>query len=292
VRAQYATAQPWACLTENGTARYAFVAVDGIPPEFAFENKTPEQIQSADCQVTAAGSMSIVHCPSDKVSEFTAEKESGSAVTFAVFPKSLATQAWLVNTKEGKRLAFSEVTLLKQSDGIAASSVGNNVLSLAVYPALHTAPQYQGTAISTVTPPHHNMSAYTLTLPEVEPFVHAKVADRKTLTLSSDKSALPEGIDDAILEIDYTGDVGLAFINGQLVDDHFYFGQPWRIGLRRFLSQLAEDGMYISFRAIDKDAPFLADLPTSAIPDFSKEHEVLRINQVRVLPEYRALLNF
>jgi hypothetical protein len=204
----------------------------------------------------------------------------------------LALQAWLIDSKQGKRLVFSESTILNKPGGIEACNIGNNTLSLAVYPALPQAPHVPGAALTEATPPHPSLSAYSLTLPEVEPFVHAKVADRKTLTLSCDKSSLPEGINDVFLEIDYTGDVGMAFINGQLVDDHFYFGQPWRIGLKRFLTRLAEDGMYISLRPLQKDAPFLSDLPASAVPDFSKQHEVLRINQVRVLPEYRTLLSF
>jgi beta-galactosidase len=292
VRVRYATAQPLACLTESGTPRYAFVAVDGINPEFAFEAKTPAEIQTQDCQIASAKSMQIVHCPGDKISEFTIQDEKGQPVTFAVFPKSLALQAWRVDTKEGKRLVFSESTILNRPDDIDICSTGNNSLSLAVYPTLRQAPQYQGASLSDASSPHRSISAYSLVLPEVEPFVHAKVADRKTLTLSSDKSSLPDGINDVFLDIDYTGDVGLAFINGELVDDHFYFGQPWRIGLKRFLARLAEDGMYISFRPIYKDAPFLPDLSVSAVPDFSKQREVLQLNQIRVLPEYRALLSF
>ena len=136
------------------------------------------------------------------------------------------------------------------------------------------------------------MSAYSLTLPEVEPFVHAKVVDRRTLTLSTDGPALPENVNDVFLDIDYQGDVGMAFINGSLVDDEFYFGQPWRIGLKRFLPRVAEDGMYISFRPISKDAPFLADLPPAAVPDFADQHEILRINRVKVFPEYKASISF
>ena len=55
--------------------------------------------------------------------------------------------------------------------------------------------------------------------------------------------------------------------------------------------KLAESGMYLSFRPINQDAPFLSDLPPRAVPDFSKEREVLRINHVHVTPEYKALLN-
>ncbi|HEY2827876.1 MAG TPA: beta-galactosidase [Pirellulales bacterium] len=292
VRLKYATAQPVACLTADGAPHYIFAAVDGIDPEFAFNSKLSPQIQSKDCQIATDKSLSIVHCQADKVSEFTVADQQGKSVTFAVFPKSLALNAWMVDTAEGKRMVLSESTVLNHADGIEACRIGSSEISLAVYPSLKSAPKYNGTALAESQSPHRSLSAYNLKLLEVEPFVHAKVNDRKTLTLSSNQPSLPDGINDVFLDIDYTGDVGLAFINGQLVDDHFYSGRPWRIGLKRFLSRVAEDGMYISLRPIYKDAPFLADLPPSAVPDFSKEHEVLRINQVRVLPEYRAVLSF
>jgi hypothetical protein len=291
VHVKYATAQPLACLTADADPCYTFVAVDGINPEFAFDAQFAGRIHSKDCQIISDGPVSLVRCPDDKISEFTVENEKGQTVCFAVFPKALALQAWLVDSKEGKRLVFSESTVLNKPEGIEVCSIGNSTLSLAFYPALRQPPQVQGAVLAEAASPHPSMSAYTFTLPEVEPFVHAKVADRKTLTLSSDKSSLPDGINDVFLEIDYTGDVGLAFINGQLVDDQFYFGQPWRIGLKRFLTRLAEEGMYISFRPLYKDAPFLPDLPASAIPDFSKQREVLQINRVRVLPEYKAFFS-
>ncbi|HZZ27655.1 MAG TPA: beta-galactosidase [Pirellulales bacterium] len=293
VRVRYATAQPLATLAENGKSCFAFAAVEGIPPEFAFQSKLLTHFKSDDCQAVAIGNnLSVVRCAPDKISEFTVDNDQGQPVTFVVFPKSMALHAWRIATKTGRRLAFSEATLLERPEGVEVSSIGNNAVSLAVYPALPAAPKYDGTALSVASAPHRSMSAYTWSFPEVEPFIHAKVADRKTLTLSSDKAALPEGINDVFLDIDYVGDTGLAFINGELVDDGFYFGQPWRIGLRRFLSRLAADGMYFSFRPIDKNAPFLADLPTSAVPNFANQNQVLQIKQVRVLPEYHGLLEF
>ncbi len=292
VRAKYATAQPFARLTEKNGVRYAFVAVDGIRPEFALESVPAAQIQSADCEITSEQSTTMVRCPTDKISEFTVKNDAGQSITFVLFPKQLALHAWRLQTPSGEHLLFSDSTVLQQSGGAELSNIGNNIFSFSVYPAIAEAPKSQAAALAEIPAPHPSMSAYTLTLPSAEPFVHAKVADRKTLTLSSDQSSLPEHINDVFLDIDYTGDVGLAFIDGQLVDDHFYFGQPWRIGLKRFLPRLAEDGMYISFRPMRKDAPFLPDLPAAAVPDFSAASEVLHINQVRVLPEYKMTLSF
>lgn len=292
LRLRYATAQPMARLNVEGSPHYAFVAVDGIEPEFAFDSAAAKQIQSKDCRITTGNSLSIVRCPANTVSQFVVENDRGQPITFAVFPKSLAVHAWRVDTSHGNRLIFSDATILPSSGGVDAYGVGNPNISLAVYPALAEPPRREGAAIAAADAPHSSMSAYTIAQPEAEPFVHAKVVDRRTVTLSADTSALPNNIDDVFVEIDYVGDVGLAFIGGELVDDHFYFGQPWRIGLKRFMTQVANNGMYLSFRPVQKDAPFLSDLPANALPDFAGEREVLRINQVRVRPEYHVSLSF
>src|SRR5262249_44045780 len=156
-----------------------------------------------------------------------------------VLPKSIALRAWMTDTNEGRHLLFSDATVLAKSAGLELQSHDDNKIVFSVYPALRKPPQHNNQPLEEASPPHRSMSAYRLTLPEIEPFVHAKVADRKTLTLKTEKISLPMDINDVFLEIDYTGDVGMAFIKGQLVDDHFYFGQPWRIGLKRFLPRLA-----------------------------------------------------
>jgi beta-galactosidase len=292
IQVKYATAQPFVCLTSDKHPRYAFVTVDGIKPEFAFDAKSARNFQSKDCQLTNSQSLAIVSCPIDAVSEFTIENDLGQPVTFAIFPKSMAKHAWLVNAKDQKHLLFSDSTILSNSEGFEAYSVGTNTFTFTTYPALSDTPRHQTTLLSQASAPHSSMSAYTISFPDAEPFVHAKIVDRRTLTLSTDKPTLPKDINNVFLDIDYTGDVGLAFINGELVDDHLYFGKPWRMGLKRFLCRLAEEGMYISFRPLLKDASFLADLPPAAVPDFSSEPKVLRINRVRVLPEYTTSVSF
>jgi hypothetical protein len=289
VRVRYATAQPLCRLSVGKNSCYAFISLDGIEPEFALDGKTARNVKG-DCRVTSDANVCHIHCDGDGVKEFTIDAGTDARTTFVVLPKSLALRAWLVDTSEGKRLLFSDATVLAKAGGLELHSHDDNKFLLSVYPALHKPPERAGKPLEEAPAPHPSMSAYRMTLPEIEPFVHAKLADRKTLTLKTEKTALPEGINDVFLEIDYTADVGMAFIKGELVDDHFYFGQPWRIGLKRFLPKLAEDEMYISFRPIAKDAPFIADLPAAAVPDFSKQNDVLRINHVRVAPEYRVEL--
>ena len=55
---------------------------------------------------------------------------------------------------------------------------------------------------------------------------------------------------DLILSIDYIGDTGAAFINGEMVADNFYHGSPWRIGLKRYAEAISERWYLFLFATI------------------------------------------
>jgi hypothetical protein len=99
-------------------------------------------------------------------------------------------------------------------------------------------------------------------------------------------------VQEYFLQINYVGDVAMAFINNSMVLDHFYYGAPWTIALKRFESRMAEKGMDFYFRPLMKDAPYLKDLPQSALRDWNNKKSVLSIDSVNVLPEYRTQIIF
>jgi hypothetical protein len=49
--------------------------------------------------------------------------------------------------------------------------------------------------------------------------------------------------------------------------------------------------MTFYFRPLQKNAPFLRDLPKEAVPDFS-DGSVVEIRDVEVVPEYRLSVTF
>jgi hypothetical protein len=46
---------------------------------------------------------------------------------------------------------------------------------------------------------------------------------------------------DVMLQINYTGDIGQAFIDGDMIADNFWNGAVWEIGLREFAERLADN---------------------------------------------------
>ncbi len=108
---------------------------------------------------------------------------------------------------------------------------------------------------------------------------------------SSNSKLSNSQIHEYFLRINYIGDVAMAFMKDQLVQDAFYDGDPWTIGLKRYAEDLKTNPMTFYFRPLKADAPFLGDLRKSAIPDFSKG-AVVDIKNVEVIPEYKFNIKF
>jgi hypothetical protein len=100
-----------------------------------------------------------------------------------------------------------------------------------------------------------------------------------------------EQVQEYFLQVNYMGDVAMAFMKGQLVQDEFYHGEPWTIGLKRYYDYLKNDPLTFYFRPLQPNAPFLRDLPKQAVPDF-KNDAVVDIKEVKVIPEYRLNIKF
>lgn len=70
------------------------------------------------------------------------------------------------------------------------------------------------------------------------------------------------------------------------MQDEFYHGEPWTIGLKRYYEDLKTDPLTFYFRPLNANAPFLRDLPKEAVPDF-KNGPVVDIKDAQVIPEYK-----
>jgi hypothetical protein len=61
-------------------------------------------------------------------------------------------------------------------------------------------------------------------------------------------------IKDVILQIDYTGDIGRAFIDGDMIADNFWNGAVWEIGLREFVERLVNNPLILYITPIKEGA--------------------------------------
>ena len=192
-----------------------------------------------------------------------------------------------------KSLVFSDAVVLPNGNGFELLSIGLNSFDMYVYPKSPTVPK---TGLGKLAKIDGNaaFSSWRVTLPSFEFAAKTKEISSRKITVALPPS-MPAGVSDIYLTVNYTGDTGMDFINGELVADNFYNGLPWQIGLRKFLTSAAKPKeMVFYFRPMQKNATYLMDLQPypQYIPDFGKANSFLKINSISFTPQYKTTIIF
>ncbi|SDJ98298.1 Glycosyl hydrolases family 35 [Catalinimonas alkaloidigena] len=275
-----ATVQPLTILRPEGQAHYVFFSHEGLPPELVFAGSP--SVKTENCRATTQNGSVTVRGPADEIFRFQLEGKN-----FLVLPRALALQAW---KSHDEHLLFSESTLLEQDTGWQLLSLGTPLAQVLVYPTVKTPVQVTGATLENMRSPSKLLSAFQLRFREITPDVHVEQVTPNKYTLSAPSGW--QGLHDVFLQIHYTGDRAMAFVNGQLVADHFYYGPPWEMGLRRFKAPLQQQDMTLFFHPIRKEYAYLTDLSEAALPDFSEATSVLEIKKIDFVPEYAAFFHW
>lgn len=252
---KYATAQLLLKLDDRGTDHYFFFVPEGIQPEFVFDKTT---VAGKHCYTPEAGLKST----------FTVKTSGGKRFKVTTLTREQALNACKV---DGKLLITSSM-VLPEAGRVRLLNMGDPMFRYVEYPSAK------------------GFKVQMKEVPSVQPeYTFRKVGSRRLAVRFSGKE-YPQ-VNDYFLRLDYTGDVAMAFLKGELVLDHFYYGAPWQISLKRFQQELTDEELSFYIRPLRKNAPFLSDLPGEAVPDFSKG-SVVRIDSVQVVPQYVTTLSW
>lgn len=252
---KYATAQLLLKLDDKGMTHYFFFVPEGIHPEFMFD------------KATVAGKYRYTPEAGLK-STFTVKTAGGKRFKVTTLTREQALDACKV---DGKLLLTSSM-VLPEEKGVRLLNMGDPVFHYVMYPSAK------------------GFKEQTAEVPAVQPeYTSRKVGSRRLAVRFSGKD-YPQ-VNDYFLRLNYVGDVAMAFLKGELVLDHFYYGAPWQISLKRFQQELAHEELSFYIRPLRKNAPFLSDLPQEAVPDFSKG-AVVRVDSVQIVPQYVTTLQW
>lgn len=252
---KYATAQLLLKLDDKGMEHYFFFVPEGTHPEFMFD------------KATVAGKYRYAPEAGLK-STFTVKTAGGKRFKVTTLTREQALNACKV---DGKLLLTSSMVLPGEK-GVRLLNMGNPVFRYVMYPSAR------------------GFKEQTAEVPAVQPeYTSRKVGSRRLAVRFSGKD-YPQ-VNDYFLQLNYVGDVAMAFLKGKLVLDHFYYGAPWQISLKRFQQELANEELSFYIRPLRKNAPFLSDLPKEAVPDFSKG-AVVRVDSVQIVPQYVTTLHY
>jgi beta-galactosidase len=99
-------------------------------------------------------------------------------------------------------------------------------------------------------------------------------------------------ISDVWLEIDYQGDVARLSDAGRLIDDNFWNGSPWTIGLKESLPSWHSAENILDLRILPLPKTYPMYLEKSDELRFDTSGGADSVTRVELLPQYQLLLQF
>ncbi len=290
---KYATVQPLTFFENNHQLYYVFIANEGIPVELSFLNQNLSSVETNHLFIKALDNQQqvIYQLQGSLPAQLKLKSTSGKEIHILVIDRPMARQAYLGKFKGNSYLVISNALVLAENNSFTLLSRGSGKIQLAFYPSLLAKITPNVGECQLIPDKQDLFSQYMIQLPDatIKPDVK-NVADNKIAVALPQK--MPEFINDYFLNVDYEGDVAMAFIDGKLVADHFYYGQSWEIGLKRFIDNLQKPEMVLYFRPLYPDASFYQDFSPEKIPSFVNQKQYLKIHSISFEPEYKVLVTF
>ncbi|SFG44453.1 Glycosyl hydrolases family 35 [Duganella sp. CF458] len=310
-RLQYATVQPIARLErgQEGSV-YVFAAQDGIAPEFVLDGvsrscvKAPRgRLADAEAGVLVDGIQPGLHAA------LRLDCAGKRPVTVLVLSQQQARQMAIGQLQGARRLVISDSQAHFANGRLVLRAAGKPAFRAAVFPALPL-PLKGSTALKDggkdglfqiveATLPEQSLSVSSRELRAAQPVPPIKIGGNARAAIQPDAEVFgnsaawqlslgptrPKGVDAALLEIDFTGDVARLFDGTRMVDDWYYNGQRWQFGLHN-LPASEHAALTLTVLPLRADAPIY--LPKEHRPAFNGRAQLAELRGVKLTPVYRV----
>jgi beta-galactosidase len=300
---RYATAQLFKRVQVGSQTWFFFFAIPGVAPEFAFSGSPSITTTGAPVQVLGSGGLLRLR-PSGA-----AELQLPGKIHLVLLPQQLAESIWRVSNPSV--LLRSDAAVYSDGNHWTLDAEGRNVFDFATFgipqkisanakveslppdflftryraavPAVTLAPQVlevhdAGPRLpSTLGPAFAWRKDRVPVAPEEEEFAKAAAW---SITVPTPPSTLA----DALLTVHYTGDVARLYRGSTLVDDNFWNGIPFQVGLDE-IGQAAPTTF--TLRILPLRADYSLYLQDPGMLNFAGKSQVATLNSVKVIPVYR-----
>lgn len=289
IKLRYATAQPLVRLDAGAQGIvHVFAPTPGVAAEFAFDDGVKTLASTGAQSLTIGQSegrpVSVLLLSAEEVQQLNVLELAGQRrLVFS------AQQAWVADGRLQLRglatapLQAAVFPALPKPRAAGLNVTQDGLLQRLSLPADTAAPVLKATA----TRPAGNAPRLMkggLANATVQPIPEAFAAAAAwSLTLPQQ---LPAGLEDVLLEIDFVGDIGRLFDGTRMLDDWYYNGQRWQIGLRQF-SLKPGATLDLSVLPLRADAPVYID--AAHRPTFAAgQTQVATLRGARLLPIRRV----
>jgi hypothetical protein len=303
----------------GGPSTYVFFATPGVEATLAIDAKTIASVDGPFGTREDQNGLAIIHgLKPDTNCSAVIKGADGKSVRVLILTREQAMQSWKVTFGDKQYLLMSQARLVPDETGITLLSDEPKSLAFESFPLLPVTDassdtflfsySSKGPGIFVGQPAHNLPSAKTipLTVHQLKPptrprdvklGVHNKplppddadfdaTAGVWQITVPPDALDPPDGINEVYLKIDYVGDAARAYIGDKLIDDDFYYGKPWEIGLKRFAPDVLTKGITLKIVPLRSDNPIY--IQPEVRPKFGPDGQAIELRGITAEVQYSA----
>jgi len=305
---EYSTAQLLCKLDDPNT--YVFFAWPGISPEFSFVPAEGSSIEAAHAHVAKEGGRVYVDAIEPGAGATIQIHGAGGKTTqIIVLTRAQALNTWKAYVGGRERLFLSTGELYFEQGRVHVLGTDASSLTVRVFPKLDRSfPGFTKAPADGVFDAYAahvqliSPAADVLKLSDAAPSAPVKMGTEVAMAPTDAEFAnaarwmirVPHiasaGVSETFLHIEYEGDVARLYSGDNLFADSFNNGAAWEIGLSQIPSQDLARGLELKILPLRKDAPIY--LPAGSRPAFPPSGDALKLKDVRVVPQYDAVMDF
>jgi hypothetical protein len=320
---RYSTAQLFTRLENSGTDTVYFEALPGIAPEFAFDAATVRTVKHSSGEtVTDSGALYVTGIQPGVDSSINVVSSAGATLRLVVLTVQEAEDAWKVRIAGSDHLLITSQDLLTDPDvrpaHIWLRSLADPHFEFSITPPTSDSFEANVPLIPAATT-DHNTTTFAAEMPhwnaalqfkqiqaagEAAPVKTGPAQDWRPHGVAQAPGAgdLPQaakwsiavpagaldGLSELFLEVRYEGDLARLSANHKLLDDDFYNGDPWMVGLSRFLVPNGSGYFELSILPLRKDAPVYFEFPEPL--QFGQNGQIDKLDSLRLVPDYQLVI--
>jgi hypothetical protein len=272
---KYSTTQLITVSEHNNEIYYFFFIPDGMHGEYCFSGETCHY-QVENGYVENVGDKVVIHVKEDCTSIITFTAANGKKINICTLKKEDAANLWKAKIWGSERIIITKANVLATEDMIKLECRGTENIEFSIFPD-YKIPSIKGAEVIDRSS-DGIFTKYQFKIPKTNSNLNInKVQKNKAIIRVSQE--LFTGVKEVMLKIDYNGDVGYAYVDGELIHDNFFNGTSWEIGLKQFEKEILKGGMYIYISPIKIGSKVKSDSTMAARME-TTEKEIADINSV------------
>jgi beta-galactosidase len=312
----YSTAQLFTHIKTGSAETYVFEEIPGIPAEFVLQNDPGLTVRANGALIQKRGAtVSLSKMPTGFGHVINLRTGSGSAIQLILLSQKEAENSWKAEIDGSLHLVETDQDFFADGKAFMLQSRGEPQCEFKLFPKVAGGLRLVGGRLNV----HGDGESkrYAGSVPEVHTqFKIEKIKDAGEVPSvkfgpalswrpvgvamaphNSDFAAaekwrisvrrLPTGatVSSAFLRIDYVGDVAGLSAAGDLLDDNFFNGIPWMVGLRRFDQKVESGELELSILPLRKDSPIFLD--KRYWPTFGDRNQLVDLKSATLIPQYK-----